>query len=57
MGTNTPPWDLRDFGFGVILYLEHIDVRRFLLADSPAAPAPERHESFHFRFSHFEFRS
>jgi len=31
---------LRDFGFGVILNEEQIDVRHVLLADSPFAPAP-----------------
>jgi hypothetical protein len=35
-----PKSDLRDLQFGVILSVEQIDVRRFLLADSPVAPAP-----------------
>ena len=39
--------DLRDSEFGVILSPEHIDVRHLLLADSPAAPSPERDPDFH----------
>lgn len=31
---------LQEFGIGVILNTEHIDVRRFLLADSLLAPSP-----------------
>jgi hypothetical protein len=48
---------LQELEIGVILYTEHIDVRRILLADSPTAPTPGRSDSFQFRFSHFEFRS
>jgi hypothetical protein len=44
-----PKAGLRDLEFGAILSKEQIDVRRFLLADSPIAPphggAPDFHES------------
>jgi hypothetical protein len=46
---------LQEFEIGVILSTEHIDVRRFLLADSPAVPTPERRDSSYFRFSNFDF--
>jgi peptide chain release factor 1 len=46
---------LHDFEFGVILYTEHIDVRRLLLTDPLTAPTPGRSDSFHFRFSNFYF--
>jgi hypothetical protein len=48
--------DLHEFDIGRILIVEQFDVRRFLLADSPTAPAPERRDSFHFRFPNFDFR-
>jgi hypothetical protein len=46
---------LREFEIGVILDAEQIDVRRLLLADSPAASTVERCNSFHFVFSNFAF--
>jgi hypothetical protein len=48
--------NLRRFDIGVILIAEQFDVRRLLLADPLTALTPERCDSFHLRFSNFDFR-
>jgi len=52
-----PKSGLRDLEFSAILRTEQFDVRRFLLADSPIAPVPERRDSsiLYFRISIFAF--
>jgi hypothetical protein len=44
---HLPGPSLQEIEIGVILSQEQIDVRRLLLADSPAAPTPERDPDFH----------
>jgi hypothetical protein len=46
---------LPELDIGGILIQEQFDVRRILLADSLAAPTPERRDSSYFRFSNFDF--